>query len=108
MHKAEILIIEDDSDDVQLFQEALNNSDLNTVTIAFFDAEAAFNHLQQRVDHQEKLPDIIVLDLNLPLIQGHDALATLKATEVYHHIPVIVISVSKRGEDSEKSFLFGA
>jgi len=106
--KAEILIIDDDSDDVQLFQEALNGSDVNCNTIAFFDADAAFVHLQSRLDKQEKLPDLIVLDLNLPRMQGHDALAILKATNAFHAIPVIVISVSKRAEDNEKSVMLGA
>lgn len=108
MKQIEILIVDDDSDDVELFQEVLNESDLNATTIAFFDPDAAFGHLQNRVDRREKLPDLVVMDLNMPRMQGHEALSVFKATDAYHRIPVIVISVSKRAEDSEKSFLLGA
>ena len=108
MKRIDILIIDDDSDDVQFFQQVLNNSDLEAVMIAFFDADAALVHLQRRVEQLEKLPDVIIMDLNLPRVQGHDALAMLKANERFHKIPVIVLSASKRAEDNDKSFRFGA
>jgi CheY-like chemotaxis protein len=108
MKEIEILVIDDDSDDVQFFQQALNNSDLICTMIAFFDAEAAFGHLEKRADRIDKMPDVIVLDLNLPRIHGHDALATLKANDKFHNIPVLVLSNSKRAADSEKSFMYGA
>ena len=108
MKDLEILVIDDDSDDVQFFQQALNASALECTLIAFFDAEAAFSHLERRVQQNDKLPDVIVTDLNMPRVQGHQVISYLKANAHFHDIPVVVVSVSRRGEDSEKSFMLGA
>ena len=108
MKAIEILVIDDDSDDVQFFQQALNDAMPEFTLLAFFDAEAAFTHLERRVQDGEPLPDAIVTDLNMPRVEGHRVISYLKANAHFHHIPVIVVSVSKRGEDSEKSFMLGA
>lgn len=108
MKDIEILVIDDDSDDVQFLQHAINDSDFPCTLIAFFDPDAAFSHLQRKAERFEKLPDLIITDLNMPRVEGLQVISMLKANASFHKIPVVVLSVSKRGEDSEKSFLLGA
>ena len=108
MNDIEILVIDDDSDDVQFLQQALNDADFDCTLIAFFDSDAAFAHLQRKAERMEKLPDVIITDLNMPRVEGHQVISHLKANASFHKIPVVVLSVSKRAEDSEKSFMLGA
>ena len=104
MRVIDVLLIDDDLEDVEMFREALNAFGLACLLQTYNDWETACNHL----DRTDSLPDVIVLDLNLPRTHGHEALAYLKASVKLRHIPVVVLSVSTRGEDSEKSFLLGA
>jgi DNA-binding response OmpR family regulator len=108
MKEMEILVIDDDSDDVQFLQQALNDSDFDCTLIAFFDPDAAFTHLQRKAERGEKLPNLIITDLNMPRVEGLQVISFLKAHATLNRIPVVVLSVSKRGEDSEKSFMLGA
>ena len=108
MKDIEMLVIDDDSDDVQFLQQALNESDHNATLIAFFDAEAAYAHLERRAERKEQMPDIVITDLNMPRTDGMQVISHLKANAAFHRIPVVVLSVSTRGEDSERSFMLGA
>ena len=99
-----ILMIDDDSDDIEVFKEALNAFGLAYTLETFLDWEDASSHL----DIVDDLPDVIVLDLNMPRTHGHEALAFLKANVKLRHIPVIVLSVSRSVMDNEKSLLLGA
>ena len=103
-----MLVIDDDSDDVQFLQQALNDSDINATLIAFFDAEAAYAHMERRAERNEPMPDLVITDLNMPRTDGMQVISHLKANAAFHGIPVVVLSVSKRGEDSERSFMLGA
>jgi len=53
-------------------------------------------------------PDLILLDLNLPKINGHELLATLKADPTLRSIPVIILTTSQAEEDKALSYLLGA
>lgn len=100
----DILLIDDDSDDIETFREALNAFGLIFTLRAYRDWESAAEVLDNLTD----LPDVIVLDLNMPRTHGHEALAYMKANVKLRAVPVIVLSVSRSVEDSEKSYLLGA
>lgn len=100
----DILLIEDDSDDIETFREALNAFGLTYTLRVYRDWESAAEVLDNLTD----LPDVIVLDLNMPRTHGHEALAYMKASVKLRSVPVIVLSVSRSVEDSEKSYLLGA
>ena len=100
----DILMIDDDSDDIQVLREALDAFGLQYTLQTFFDWDSASSYF----DFVTDLPDVIVLDLNLPRTHGHEALAFIKANVKLRHIPVIVLSVSRSVEDNEKSHLLGA
>ena len=102
----EILLVEDNPGDVQLFRSLLSGP--HYVTVAANGAEA-LDRLFQRGQFKDSVrPDVVVLDLNLPLLNGHEVLNTIRANSQLRSIPVIIFSVSDHPEDVKKAYEFGA
>ncbi len=98
----DVLLIEDDANDVELTLHALGGAKLrNHVHIARDGAEA-LDHLQRHV------PDLILLDLNLPKVNGREVLERIKNDERLRHIPVVVVTSSQAEEDVAKSYRLNA
>ena len=90
------LVIDDDTDDRELFTEALASVDPVIVCDQATDgAEALKRLIAKEIDR----PDIIFLDINMPVMDGWQFLKRLKKDEVYRHIPVIVYSTSSTVKD---------
>jgi two-component system, response regulator len=97
----QILLAEDDPDDVFLTLEALRESAplINVKVVA--DGEELFAYLKKFS------PQLILLDLNMPKMDGRQALKTLKTDKTLHHIPVVVFTTSKSQEDINFSYQMG-
>lgn len=96
----EILLVEDSPSDVRLTQEALKRSDLKYTMAVANDGVEGMEYLNQlKTDSSKKLPDIILLDLNMPKKNGHEVLADIKADPELRNIPVVLLTVSQRDED---------
>jgi CheY-like chemotaxis protein len=114
-HKAvSILIADDDPDDKILIKEAFNENFLLT-DISFVDnGEELMNFLQRKGKYSAKqevefrLPDLILLDLNMPRKDGREALREIKTDPALHSIPVVIFSTSKSETDLVKSYELGA
>jgi CheY-like chemotaxis protein len=100
MTLCQILIIDDDTDDVEILSEAFTKSGVDRVHYVN-SAMRAFTYLEQ-VERKEDLPQLIVTDLYLPGISGSEFLTDLKNMERYKHIPVIVLSTIKSEKQIEK------
>ena len=85
-----IWFVDDDPDDQYLFQHALETLKSPPGLRCFFSAD----ELLEIIAETEDLPDLIVLDLNLPGIDGVQALTQLKHTEQFCHIPVVIYTTS--------------
>ncbi|MFB6270823.1 MAG: response regulator [Halobacterium sp.] len=101
----DILLVEDNPGDVRLtreaFAEASINNDLHVVT----DGEAALDFLAQRGDYDDvPRPDLVLLDLNLPKVDGLEVLEHVKGTEGLRRIPVVVLTSSEAQEDVVESY----
>jgi CheY-like chemotaxis protein len=101
----DILLVEDNPGDVRLtreaFAEARINNDLHDVN----DGEAALDFLHQRDDHADApRPDLILLDLNLPKVDGLDVLEEVKSHDDLRTIPVVVLTSSEAEEDVVQSY----
>jgi len=101
----EILLVDDDPGDVRLMREALKRSKvpprLNVVgngldALAFLRRQGAFAAAAQ--------PDLVLLDLNIPKMDGREVLATLKQDAQLQHIPVVILTTSTREEDIRISY----
>jgi chemotaxis family two-component system response regulator Rcp1 len=100
-----VLLIEDDPGDVLIAQEALRAGNLSTRLDVVSDGVEALAYLrrQDRFGDAER-PDLILLDLNLPRMSGHEVLAEVKADLSLRRIPVVVLSTSIAAEDIAKSY----
>lgn len=94
----EILLVEDSPSDIRLTEEALKRSDLKYTLTTVNDGVQATEHLE-KAKNDKKLPDVILLDLNMPKKNGHEVLADIKEDPDLKKIPVVLLTVSQRDED---------
>ena len=102
----EILLVEDNVADAWLFQEALRAD--THVTLAGDGSEALDRLFRRGVYKDHPRPHLIVLDLNIPILSGHEVLDVIKSNSELSRIPVIVYSMSRRKEDVQKAYELGA
>ena len=95
----EILLVEDTPSDVSLTQEALKRADLKYELNIVNDGVEAMDYLHQLKASGKRLPDAILLDLNMPKKNGHQVLEEIEADSILKPIPVILVTVSERDED---------
>lgn len=101
----ELLIIEDNPGDVRLLEEAFRELEANIhIQVARDGAEGL--DMVLKPDHQpsHRRPDLILLDLNLPKISGHDVLMRLKSNPQTSRIPVIVLTSSRAESDVRRAY----
>jgi chemotaxis family two-component system response regulator Rcp1 len=99
-NQIEILLVEDTPSDVRLTQEALKRSDLKYEMAVTSDGVEAMEYLNMLKESTDKrLPDLILLDLNMPRKNGHEVLAEIKDDAKLRQIPVVLLTVSQRDED---------
>lgn len=102
---AQILLVEDNPADVMLMQEAFNNSTIVEEIHIAVDGEEALDFVNKRGKFENAVtPDLILLDLNLPKIDGREVLSELNKDPQLHRIPVIVLSSSKVEKDILESY----
>lgn len=101
-----ILLIEDNPADVYLMQEVLGDTDMPIELHIAKDGEEAIDFLYARNQFAniEKLPDLVILDLNLPKRHGCDILEEIKMHKEFRKIPVLVLSSSKAPEDVSRCY----
>jgi len=101
----EILVVEDNPADVRLMREGLRDSALESRMNVVVDGVEALNFLQQSDGFSEApMPDLIVLDLNMPRMDGREVLQRIKSDERLKHIPVVVLSSSESEDDVLRSY----
>lgn len=99
-----ILLADDDWDDTEMFCEALAEIDTEIICLSAENGEEALKLLQK----EDKLPSVIFLDLNMPIMNGWECLKKIKAEERYAGIPIIMISTSSHKNDMETAENLGA
>ena len=108
MHRnrpAEILLVEDNRGDVLLTRKAFQSAQIENRLSVAESGEAALERLR---DEAQALPDLILLDLNLPRMSGRDVLGQVKADARLRHIPVIILSSSAAEQDIARSYALHA
>lgn len=105
-----ILIIEDNPDDGLLTMRALRKLKYKNIQLVETGSQA-LDFLYNRMDDQDeerKLPDLILLDLNLPIIDGFTILKKIRSDVSTKYIPVIVLTSSGEDKDIKESYDLGA
>lgn len=100
-----LYLIDDDMDDLDFFCEAVQQVDSSIICFKSSDSEYALRSFQQG---EIPLPDLIFLDLNMPLIDGRTFLCEIKKIDEYASIPVIIYSTSAHPKDIDDTRKLGA
>jgi CheY-like chemotaxis protein len=100
-----LLLADDDEDDCLFFEEALDEITISTTLSVVHDGVQLMNYLQTNI---ENLPDVLFLDLNMPLKNGLECLAEIKDNENLRNLPIIIFSTSLDSEIVDKLYLKGA
>lgn len=106
-----IVMAEDDLEDQQLTREALAESRLRNPIDFVVDGQELLEYLRQQGRYAhcagQELPGLILLDLNMPRMDGREALREIKADPKLRQIPVVVLTTSKAEEDILRSYEIG-
>jgi CheY-like chemotaxis protein len=101
----DILLVEDNPGDIRLLREALHECGMNHRLDVASDGVAALAYLRgQKPYTNRSLPDLIILDLNLPKKDGREVLTEIKSDPDLRYIPVIIFSSSKAEDDINCSY----
>lgn len=107
-----ILMADDDADDRLLAQEAMHESRVLNELHFVEDGVQLLNYLRGNGEFSDRavypMPGLILLDLNMPKMDGREALVELKADQNLRRIPVVILTTSKAEEDMVKGYDLGA
>jgi CheY-like chemotaxis protein len=106
-----ILLVEDNPDDIDITQRALQEAKVINQLWIVRDGQEAMDFLQHKEAYKDHSlspkPGLILLDINLPKLNGIDVLKNIKLDADLKRIPVVMLTVSKRDEDIVKSYNLG-
>ncbi len=105
----QILLVEDSLADVELTLEALADAKIANEVTVVRDGQAALDHLLQQGDGAGAVrPDLVILDLNLPKLSGHEVLERMRAEPELKRIPVAILTTSSAEKDVVQTYDLGA
>jgi CheY-like chemotaxis protein len=100
-----VLMVEDDPDDIMLTQMALRANRLRMNLFVVNDGVEAMRFLRGEGEYADRRrPDIVLLDLNLPLMDGREVLMAIKQDPALADIPVVILTTSRAEEDIAASY----
>ena len=99
-----ILLVDDDADDQLLFHEAIHGIDSSIRLETADNGKHALNKLRSAI----LLPDLIFVDLNMPLVNGFEFISALKKEDALAHIPVVAFTTSTNPLDATRARRLGA
>ena len=105
-----ILLVEDDARDLELTLLALERSQLANDVVVVRDGEQALAYLNREGEYETRAegnPSLILLDLKLPKITGHEVLEQVRATATLRSIPVVMLTSSHEESDVLKGYQLG-
>jgi CheY-like chemotaxis protein len=107
---AVILLAEDDPGDQEIVRRAFQNSKIRNELVIVSDGEEALDYLFHKgkyADADIASPDLILLDLNMPKIDGREVAQQIRSNAQLRYIPIVVLTTSKQEEDIVRSYNLG-
>lgn len=104
MEQKIFFLADDDSDDTEMFCEAIADIDQNIICHCAINGEK----LLEKLDISNQIPQIIFLDVNMPIMNGWECLRVMKKNNRYKDIPVIMMSTSSHLEEIDNAITKGA
>jgi CheY-like chemotaxis protein len=106
MRLRKVFIIDDDADEICFYHEALRDSALKVELSFFTNPEGVLPFLD--LQKEDQFPDAMILDLNMPKVNGFELLKKMKTSTRYKSIPIIISSTSTNVIDKERCLQAGA
>lgn len=106
-----LLIVEDNDDDYEILKLALEKVNLQNPVVRCLDGEDALDYLRAQGEYETDsplVPALILLDLNMPGVDGKEILVILKSDEKLKNIPIVVLSTSTDERDINECYSLGA
>ena len=105
MKLVHILLVEDNEGDILLIKDAFEDAKMVVELSVVRDGKEAVNFLDKQDKYTDaEMPDLILLDINLPKKNGHEVLQYIKESEKLRHIPVIMLTTSSSERDINLSY----
>jgi CheY-like chemotaxis protein len=105
----DVLLAEDNEDDILLVRESLEETSFARRLHVARDGQEALDYVRAHNGRTGDVrPLLVLLDINMPRMNGFEVLGELKATPALKHIPVVMLTTSGREEDMVKSYRIGA
>ena len=100
-----VLLVEDDPGDVLMTREAFDDFTVDNTLHVVCDGVEAMAFLRREAPYEDATtPDLVLLDLNLPRMDGLEVLSAIKNDEALRQIPVVVLTTSEAEEDVRRSY----
>lgn len=103
-----ILLVDDSELDVELMLEAFRQTEQPSCVQACRSGEAALKHLQAQLEESAPLPSLILLDVKMPGMRGHEVLQQIRQDPRLQRIPVVMMTNSKEESDIARCYELGA
>ncbi|QZN85570.1 response regulator [Cellulomonas sp. C5510] len=105
----DVLLVEDDPGDVLMTREAFEDNKVANRLAVVSDGASALAYLRKEGEHADaRTPDLVLLDLNLPRVDGREVLEAMKNDAELRSIPVVVLTTSEAEEDVVRSYALHA
>lgn len=109
MKTAHILLVEDNEGDIVLTKEALEEKKIISKVSVVKNGKEALDFVFQKGDYESaEVPDLILLDINLPLKNGHEVLEIIKFDDRTKKIPVVMLTTSSSRDDIDRAYKLNA
>ncbi len=103
--RIKVILVDDDKDDIELFQEAFSSVKVKSTLSFFMDGAEAMDYFNSS---ESEIPQILFLDLNMPKIGGIEVLTKLRQMNRYKKMPIAIYSTSSDEADIEDTLGLGA
>lgn len=105
--KSIVLYADDDTDDIELVRDAFAQHSINVELVTFTNGVEALAFLNN-LTPLDATPCLVILDINMPLLDGKEVLSRLKQMKPFEKVPVILFSTSSQRADKEFADKYGA